>query len=719
MKISPLPSQPAAPRAEASLRPVAWGGVLLLAAVLAILAGAVWTSYWQAVEESRVRAGFIARTLERSVTRTLEAVELAMVNVGEALPMSLSLAAPSLPVREPDAGGVDGQEVADPLAPVRGRIADTLRFAPHVRQIAVIEGDRVIAASRRTGEGERVDLARADLASRLGAEADAGAGLSLGLRLGARVEGRFLPLLGGPPEAAGRRSILAVAVPAPTMAGETPRAVLAALNPDYFVALFTDAGVGANGAVRLLRYDGRDLVGLGAAVAALPQGLGTTIGEEVQIGDGDRLTTFRLSSRYPVVVAVSLARADVFAHWFEANRLVLLVLVAVTLAVLASVVLLARETARRVGLQRQVRLLFSAVEQASAVVIITDAERRIEYVNPEFTRLFGYSPWDARGRNPSMLGSGLTSGETYANLWATLAAGKPWRGEFVNRTRDGAVRVMASTISAVTGGDGRVSHYISVMEDISDRKALEAERERMIAALSRSNTEMARLTEVMSHHFQEPVRRLATFASRLRQVSADVVKDPDARISLDFIDTESRRLRSLVSDVQVYLAAHVVRPGAVPADGEAVRALVAEEVAAVVPRLEAADGRIDVGVLPGVPLDAARLRQLVHQLLKNAADHAGRPGQPPVIRIGGEVAGKVVRLRVEDNGPGVPPAYRERVFRLFEKLKASGPGTGIGLAIARRIIESRGGRIWIEDGSEGGCAVVFELPLDSPPGHRP
>lgn len=696
MKISPLAASGAAPRPETSLRPVAWGGTLLMVAVLALLAGAVWASYRQAVEESRVRSGFIARILERGVTRTLESVELALINVGEE------------PVGA-DAG------VSDRL---RDHIADTLRFAPHVRQIAVVAGDRMVAASRGTGEGERVDLVRADLDGLDGAGERT---LSRGLRLGARVEGRFLPMLGGPPVPPGSRSILAVAVPAARSAGGAPQAVVAALNPDYFVGLFADAGIGANGAVTLLRYDGRVLVGLGDPAPTLPPGLGSALGEEVVVEDGDRLTTFRLSSRYPAVVAVSLSRGDVFARWLEANRLVLLVLAAVTLAVVAAVALLGREVARRVGLQRQVRLLFTAVEQASAVVVITDAERRIEYVNPEFTRLFGYSPWDAQGRNPSMLSSGLTPAETYAALWHSLDTGGAWRGEFINRTREGAVRVMSSTISRVTDADGAVTHYIGVMEDVSDRKALEAERERMIAALSRSNAEMARLTEVMSHHFQEPVRRLSTFAVRLRQAAAEVVADPDARIALDFIDSESRRLRALVGDVQAYLAADVVRPGAGPLPAEAVRGLVVDEAARLTPGLEAAGGRFDIGPLPGVPLDGPRLRQLMHQVLKNAVDHAAispaaagnGPPRAPLVRVSGLEMGDAVRVRVEDNGPGIPPAYRERVFRLFEKLKASGTGTGIGLAIARRIVESRGGRIWIEDGPDGGAAVVFELPTDS------
>jgi signal transduction histidine kinase len=89
------------------------------------------------------------------------------------------------------------------------------------------------------------------------------------------------------------------------------------------------------------------------------------------------------------------------------------------------------------------------------------------------------------------------------------------------------------------------------------------------------------------------------------------------------------------------------------------------------------------------------------------------------IDIGGEQSGALVRYQISDNGPGVEEAYRGRVFRVFERLSSGGEGTGVGLAILRRIVESAGGHAWLEETSGGGCRLVLELPAgDQPPASR-
>jgi len=122
---------------------------------------------------------------------------------------------------------------------------------------------------------------------------------------------------------------------------------------------------------------------------------------------------------------------------------------------------------------------------------------------------------------------------------------------------------------------------------------------------------------------------------------------------------------------------------------------------------------IECGQLPPAVLDKPRLNDLFAVLVDNALVHARPldPAQSLRIRISGERGEGLSRYRVIDNGPGIPAEYRERVFEIFERLTAGGEGgSGIGLSIARRIVESRHGRIWIEQTEQGGAAVVFELP---------
>ena len=118
----------------------------------------------------------------------------------------------------------------------------------------------------------------------------------------------------------------------------------------------------------------------------------------------------------------------------------------------------------------ELRKLSLAVEQSPASIMITDLQANIEYVNRRFCELTGYTPQEVIGQNPRILKSNLTSGEMYAALWGTLTTGGEWRGEFINRRKDGSLYYESSVISAVTGPDGRATHYLSVSEDVTEKK---------------------------------------------------------------------------------------------------------------------------------------------------------------------------------------------------------------------------------------------------------
>ncbi len=116
--------------------------------------------------------------------------------------------------------------------------------------------------------------------------------------------------------------------------------------------------------------------------------------------------------------------------------------------------------------------------------------------------------------------------------------------------------------------------------------------------------------------------------------------------------------------------------------------------------------------MPSVYIDSPRLTDLFDVALDNALQFAGTTEHPLLIKVEGERQGARVRFQVSDNGLGIDEEYRERVFRVFERLSTRGEGTGIGLAIVRRIAESCGGRAWMEATPHGGCCLVFELPAE-------
>lgn len=239
-------------------------------------------------------------------------------------------------------------------------------------------------------------------------------------------------------------------------------------------------------------------------------------------------------------------------------------------------------------------------------------------------------------------------------------------------------------------------------------RALERDRSK----LDRANAELTRLAEVSAHHLQEPVRRLVLFSQRLRSQLTPAAGEHAER-SLEQIERDGRYLRDLMRDIQAYLAAG--HPTAPPGP---VNVSVAARAACrrLQPSIVAQRAEVIVEEMPAVLIDQPRLVDLLEHLIGNALKFHD-PAKPPRVTILAERDGGVVRIRVVDNGIGIAETYRERVFHIFERLHppATSPGTGVGLAIARRIVESCNGQIWLEAGEEAGTVVVVEFPAAEAP----
>lgn len=260
---------------------------------------------------------------------------------------------------------------------------------------------------------------------------------------------------------------------------------------------------------------------------------------------------------------------------------------------------------------------------------------------------------------------------------------------------------------------------VIVLLSIQVRRRIDAQQHSE-EALRKSRAEMAiahadltRFADVAAHHLMEPTRRLVSYTQLLGRALAthsEAQADPALREYMQYLDRDAVRLRSLVRDIQLYLVAGQPRGEVRQEDAGQALEKAKQPLAQA---LRQAHVTLDVGELPPAVIDRQRLVDLFSILIENALKH-GRPessGFEPKISLSGERIGRMSRYRICDNGPGIPLEYRERVFDIFETLRtAAGSGTGIGLLIARRIVESRGGRIWIEEAVGGGAACIFELP---------
>ena len=357
-----------------------------------------------------------------------------------------------------------------------------------------------------------------------------------------------------------------------------------------------------------------------------------------------------------------------------------------------------------------------AVEQNPIGVLITDAQGTLLYMNPACARITGYdfSAAYAESRTPREIISDEMTEEEYGAVQARLQAGKTWRGVLRNHHKSGRLYWERISVSPIYENEGNVESYLYLIEDVTEQRSSEADLKLRSTALERANADLTRFADVSAHHLMEPTRRLTSYAQQLRlQVAAlpEACKDGEIRVSLDYIEHDAARLRTMVRDVQLYLAAGTPRAEIKMEDANEVVSAVRQRLA---PQLSSQRVELDVGSLPAAKMDRPRLTDLFMVLLDNALRHGQStdPNVPSLIRITGERGDGLSRFRISDNGGGIPVEYLERVFEIFERLSVANRdvGTGIGLSIARRIVESRHGKIWIENLPEGGAMIVFELP---------
>jgi two-component system sensor histidine kinase/response regulator len=234
-----------------------------------------------------------------------------------------------------------------------------------------------------------------------------------------------------------------------------------------------------------------------------------------------------------------------------------------------------------------------------------------------------------------------------------------------------------------------------------------AVREQAQAALQRSNAELEQLAYVASHDMQEPLRMIASYLQLVEQRYVDKLDD-DGREFIGYAVDGAKRMQGLINDLLTYSR---VGTKARPFEPVSLAAVAATALSHLRVAVAESGARVELGELPQVQGDAPQLVQLLQNLVGNAIKFRG--AEPPLVRLDARPEGPAWwHLRVSDNGIGIEPAYFERVFVLFQRLhsRSAYPGTGIGLALCKRIVERHGGRIWVESQPGQGAAFHFTLP---------
>jgi light-regulated signal transduction histidine kinase (bacteriophytochrome) len=246
----------------------------------------------------------------------------------------------------------------------------------------------------------------------------------------------------------------------------------------------------------------------------------------------------------------------------------------------------------------------------------------------------------------------------------------------------------------------------SAVRDITERRRAEEALAERTAELARSNAELEQFAYVASHDLQEPLRMVTSYTQLLaRRYKGKLDEDADEFIT--FAVDGATRMQGLIQDLLAYSRVGTRGAAFAPTDCNRVVEQVLGDLSAAITE---AGATVTHDPLPTVTADAGQLGQLFLNLIGNAVKFRGQA--PPRIHVTAERADGAWRFAVMDNGIGLDPQYADRIFVIFQRLhtRAEYPGTGIGLAICKKIVERHGGRIWVEATPGGGSTFVFTIP---------
>ncbi len=365
-------------------------------------------------------------------------------------------------------------------------------------------------------------------------------------------------------------------------------------------------------------------------------------------------------------------------------------------------------------LDSQVKVLLQAISHSPASIVITDTKGKIEYVNPKFTEVTGYTSDEAIGKDPSILKSGEMPQKVYEELWATITSGGEWTGELLNRDKAGNLYWELASISAVKNDEGEVTHFVAIKEDITEQKETEMKLRDAKQKAEESDSLKTAFLANMSHEIRTPMNAIVGFSELLRTSN---VQGSERDEYFNIINTSCRTLSNLIDDIidlakiesgQTKIVEEACQPSKIMKE---LQLYFSEELQKSGKSLRIVMN-IDFPPSLVTKTDEFRLRQVLTNLLGNSFKFTDEG----LITWGAKVTGnKELEFYVKDTGIGIEEEHLESIFERFRQLDGSAvrkyEGTGLGLSVSKSLVELMGGRIWANSEIGRGSEFKFTIPI--------
>ena len=296
--------------------------------------------------------------------------------------------------------------------------------------------------------------------------------------------------------------------------------------------------------------------------------------------------------------------------------------------------------------------------------------------------------------------------ETVAVLHEAVAREQECQAVIKNYRKDGTLFWNEIKITPVRDPSGRLIHFVGVATDVTERVEAQAALDRVLAELHRSNKELEQFAYMVSHDLQEPLRMVASYTQLLSRRYRGTL-DANAQEFIDYAVEGAQRMQQFIQDLLQYSR---VGTHGHPFERLHVATIVQRALENLRFSIEEKQAQIHTGELPDLDADPVQLGQLFQNLIGNALKFCGP--EPVRVEITATRANQDWEFVVRDNGLGIDAKDFERIFVIFQRLhtRQEYAGTGIGLAICKRIVERHGGRIWVESQIGKGAAFHFTIP---------
>ncbi|ACN16417.1 multidomain fusion protein (N:DNA-binding domain/C:signal transduction histidine kinase) [Desulforapulum autotrophicum HRM2] len=398
--------------------------------------------------------------------------------------------------------------------------------------------------------------------------------------------------------------------------------------------------------------------------------------------------------------------------------------------------------------EEEIRKLLRAVEESPSSVVITDAFGAIEYVNTKFCEVTGYTVSEVLGQNPRVLNSDIQSKAFYREMWETLSQGQEWRGEFCNKKKDGTLYWEHASISPLCDARGNITHYVAVKEDVTETKRILQELEKAREAAEVSNIAKSDFLTSMSHELRTPLNAIIGFSEVLQDRFFGPLTDKQSEY-LDDILGAGQHLLSLINDI---LDLSKVEAGKMMLEIKSVKVSDAIETGLVMLKEKIACHGITVKTdfketchKLTLAADERKLKQIIFNILSNAVkftpdggtitiemmvlDPDPIPGTDILPDWMQKATGQVGKqphliISIADTGIGISsedlPHIFEEFYQTLAGIRASTPGTGLGLPLSKRMAELHGGTIMAHsEGPDKGSRFTLLMPLMTVSGKTP